>query len=196
MKPSQFAKLEQDRKFKRQFMPIKVWAKNWLYLLSPAILLLFSLFSIKYLFEIGSLYSWKSIPYIVTFVLSVILLKIVKRHVTQKELGQVGAYLICQAKTIKREGKSIYLLFSIGENRHDKYFIEKYANQLAVADLPLLTTKSGVYQVEGQDNCYVKVFLEAEIKKANAGWTDKDLVQLLFVSEKEISLIPIGYLKK
>lgn len=196
MTPAKCAILEKDVKFKGFFMPKNVWGKNFIYLLAPIILLAFSAFSLKYIFDAGKLASLITIPYLIVFMLSITLLKLSKNYVVKKEVSKDGLYLVCLAKTIKEDDKNVYLIFSTGEHRHEKYYLEKYAKQLSDADVPLLTSKDEAFLLDSETELYAKVFTRKKLIEKRVDFGEDSLTPLVYVDNKHISLIPSKILRK
>lgn len=195
MKAGKLAKLEGENRFKRYYMPKSTWLKSGV-IIPPVILLLFASFSLKYLFERELLLSWYAVPYVVLFIASVVFLKMTKQYATKKELNREGRYLICQARNVLIDGKNVYSVFTTDENRHDKYYVDKLAKRLADVEMPELTFKSSAHSlnldaVGGETtNCYIKVFLSADIERKNAQWNNSGSFQVMFVDKKHVSVIP------
>lgn len=192
MNISKYSKLETDIKFKSRFVPISIWKKNFIYILSPIILLLFSIFSIIYIFEAGRLASLMTIPYLLIFFVAVVFLRLAKNYVMKKEVTQEGKYLVCLAKIIKEDEKNMYLIFTNGEKRHDKYFIEKCFKQLDSSSFPELSLKDVPYSIklpEIGEPLFLKVFRRKSVIEKNLHKDINEILHLEYIDNKHIRLI-------
>lgn len=136
------SKLENDLKFKKKVFGRVVW-KN--YAIFPPIIVLFGgILGIVYLMNIDKLVSLYVIPFVVVFALGTVWLKATRRFLIKQKMDSREPMAISLAIPFKEVGGNIFLLFSTGRNRNNKYFLEKEKNDLLIGseiDLKKVSTK-------------------------------------------------------
>ena len=179
-------------KFKSRFVPKNIWVKNFIYLLAPVILLVFSVFSILYIFEAGRLASIVTLPYALIFILGIAFLRLSRTYIIKREVSRRGHYLVCFGKIVKEDEKDVYVIFTKEEKRHDKHFIERQAKQLNPDSLPVLDLKDEIYYIgtpEKEEELGVKVFGKKNLNNKNVEKEGDGLFLLEYIGENKI--IPI-----
>lgn len=199
MSSTKYSDLEQNVKFKSRFVPKNIWFKNFIYLLAPVILLVFSVFSILYIFEAGRITSLITLPYVLIFVVGIVFLRLSRIYILKKEVSRRGHYLVCLGKVVKEDNDEVYLAFSTAEKRQDKNFLERQIKQLNADALPVLDVKDEVYCLDASENgekLNLKVLSKKKIYgKKNAKEGD-DIFLLEYVDDSLVVPIATKSMKK
>lgn len=193
MSSTKYSDLEKNVKFKSQFVSKSILPKNFVYLLAPIILLVFSVFSILYIFEAGRLASIVTLPYALIFILGVVFLRLSRIYIIKKEVSRRGHYLVCLGKIIKEDGNYAYVLFSKDEKRHDKHFIERVAKQLNIDTLPVLDIKDETHYIDLSENggqLGLKVLNKKEVNNQDIAKEGESVFLLEYIDDKNI--LPIS----
>ncbi|MFV0467382.1 MAG: hypothetical protein ACK5MK_00480 [Dysgonomonas sp.] len=200
MKSSKLAELEKDRKFKRLNFPLSYLYLNVL-ILAPVLVLFIGLLGILYLTKNDLLLSWYSIFYIVCFVLGTIWLKSISEIVIKKSINNPDAYLATWAAPIGEIGNKVYLIFTTGNKRHDKFYIENIRKKLSDDDCTELCSKANkkhavslTEQLMTDDDVLLTIQTKAIIKRRNPNWKSDESLPILYVDSKHMSPIAGRYL--
>lgn len=194
------ADLEKDTKFKRLTIPRSYFLKSIL-IWAPALLLFIGLFGALYLFNLGMLISWYSIFYLVCFVLGTIWLKAIREYIAKTAMKKDGAFLACWATPIQEYKSGEYFIFTTGNRRHDKFFIENIKKELNADRSMYLNGKLKKNQavsisslIGSSENVYLVSLSKTITKRRNPNRNLGESLPILYIDDKHISPIAGRYL--
>lgn len=123
MNADKIQRIEKDKKVRRKFYSKDVW-RNYA-IVPPSGVLFVALFGFLYLFNMDLLLSWHAIPFAILLILGTIWLKATRKYIINQKMSGDTSFVICLSIPLtKRDGKTIRI-FSVGNNRHNKYYLEK-----------------------------------------------------------------------
>lgn len=199
MNTSDFVKLENNKKFKKDYLNKTPWWKTIL-LISPICFLFLGLAGLLYLFKAELLISYYAIPFIIAFAIGTILLKTIKRHIVNTKMSVPGSFLTCAGKSVSTDSQYAYVVFVTSAQRHYEHYISKLVKNLTdkeVADIKLQTTNKKTvlfHDKESEVSYYAKAFKVKDINKQRKSWDEDDTLPLLFIDEQYIFIINKKYI--
>lgn len=189
MKPNDYAKLEKDYSFKKNYLKNTPWWKTIL-MLPPVCFLFVGLIGILYLFNNEMLASWYIIPYLAFFVIGTIWLKAMKRHIQKTMMATEGSFHVCLAKSIGEKDGYVYSAFTNDSRRHDKYNIINIAKELSLDEIlskqnePFKKKTVLVQDEVNGTNIYIRAYFNNDITKRNPDWRENELFPVLYINDK------------
>ncbi|PXV63369.1 hypothetical protein CLV62_11486 [Dysgonomonas alginatilytica] len=171
MNSDKLQRLEKNKKFRKKFYNKEVW-KNYA-IIPPSVILFASLFGILYLFNLDRLVSLYTIPCLILLVLGTIWLKAARRYILTQSISDDKTFLICPIISLmNKEGKTIRM-FSVGNNRHNKNYLEKKKKEILDSisgDFSALdlTSKAGLQLIPNTDVYIVTPSFSDRIANKNA----------------------------
>jgi len=200
MKTDVLNKLEKDSKLKKKYLPKYFWLKN-MAIYPPCIFLFFALFGLIYLLNYDMLLTYHAIPFAVLFALATIWLKTTRRYVLKKLFEKPDSYLICLAKNVKEQSGWIYVIFTTGSKRHNKYYIQNLAKELESSDI-LETDGDNLKEsakrkaeklssefFDSSDEVYIKAFKKDDMTKSGYSYNTSEVIPVFFIENGDILLI-------
>lgn len=128
MNADKLQRLEKNKKFRKKFYNKQVW-RNYA-IIPPSLILFASLFGLLYLFNTDRLVGLYSGPCIILLILGMVWLKGVRKYIITQYISDNNTFLICQSIPLfQKTGKTI-MMFSIGDNRHNKNYLEKKKREI------------------------------------------------------------------
>lgn len=123
MNADKLLRLEKNKKFRKKFYNKQVW-KNYA-IIPPSVILFAALFGGLYLFNTDRLISLYSIPCILLLLLGTIWLKATRKYIVTQNISDDKTFLICPSIVLTQQNGKTIRMFSIGNNRHNKHYLEK-----------------------------------------------------------------------
>lgn len=195
MKPNDYAALEKDYNFKRNYLNKTLWWKN-LPMLPPVLIMFIGLAGLLYLFQYDKLLSLYTIPYVLLFAVGTIWLKAMKKHLQKAAMAVPGAFHVCLAATIGEKQDTLYAVFVNNTRRYDKYYITNLARNMSLHEILLeneaLFYKKAVliHDKENDTDIYVRAYAKRNVIRQNAGWSfDEGYFPVLFIDEENVPVI-------
>lgn len=151
MNADKLQRLEKSKKFKKRFYNKEVW-RNYA-IIPPSMVLFVSLFGILYLLNLDRLVSIYAIPCVIFLILGTMWLKAVRRYILTQKISEDKVFLICLSiPLVQNNGKGI-AVFSVGNNRHNKGYLEKKRKEIfdSISLDSDLTSKSGLQLIPNTD---------------------------------------------
>lgn len=197
MSTSDLAKLENNKKLKKDYLNKTLWWKTPL-LIAPVCFLFIGLAGLLYLHKIDMLISYYSIPFVLVFAIATIWLKSVKRYIVNTKLAVQGSYLVCAAKAVETDSQYAYVVFVTSAQRHYEHHVSKLASGLTKEDIASIKMQAGhktavLYNEDGEAPYYAKAFKLKDINKQCSNWNEEKAIPLLFVDEKYVFIINKKY---
>lgn len=192
MKPVDCVKLENDKKFKKKYLVRTAWWKN-LAVVAPSLILFLGLFGLLYLTKYDMLLSYYSIPFVIVFLFGTIWLKSVKRYVQNKKMEDVDAFKVCFAKSVKKDKRYTYFIFTKGQKRHNEYFI-KELSRIVDVDKQTINCKKKAVSLNLPDDlseeaCFIIAYPTLDIKKQNVNWDENCILPILYIDNENVFII-------
>lgn len=200
MSTSDLAKLENNKKLKKDYLNKTPWWRTTL-LIAPVCFLFIGLAGLLYLHKVDMLVSYYSIPFILVFAIATIWLKSVKRHIVNTKLAVQGSYLVCAAKAVETDSQYAYVVFVTSAQRHYEHHVSKLASALSKEDIASIKMqaghKSAVLYNEGEETpYYARAFKLKDIEKQCNNWNEEKTIPLLFIDEKRVFIVNKKYFLK
>lgn len=192
MNTDKINKLENNIKLKKKILSKGVW-KNYA-IVPPSLVLFVGILGIVYLLNTDKLISLYSIPFILIFIIGTIWIKAVRRYIINKKISDNTTFLVCPAILFKKEGKKKAILFSIGRNRHNKYYLEKERKELLDNQTNLSFSGKQARQIEGSDIFMMELPVTEKILKKRHNSNDEYLV--IYTGSGAIDFLSPDDLKK
>lgn len=123
MNSEQIARIENDSKLKKKIFGKNIW-KNYAFV-PPTLILFTGLTGVVYLFKADLYKSWYIAPFVFLLVLGAIWFKAVKRYLINNKYETGEAILVCLSIVLTEIGGKTIMMFSTGNNRNNKYYLEK-----------------------------------------------------------------------
>jgi hypothetical protein len=194
MKQEDYAKLEKDQQFKKDYLNKTMWWKSVL-LIPPVCFLFVGLVGILYLYKQDLLISWYIAPYLILFVIGTVWLKAIKKHIQKTKMAEESSFRVCLASPIGEKDGYTYLVFANDSHRHNKYYIktlaketdfagslDKYGNDVKKRSLLLQDS-------EDNTNHYIRAYKTKDIDKNNKGAMEAEAVPLLYIDDNNTLII-------
>lgn len=128
MNTDRIQQLEKNKKFKRKFYAKEVW-KNYA-VVPPSGILFIALFGFLYLFNVDRLVSLYTIPFIVLLIVGTIWLKATRKYILNQKLLDDNSFAICLTVPLMQKNGRTIMMFSAGNNRLNKYYLEKEKKEI------------------------------------------------------------------
>lgn len=123
MNADKLQQIEKNKKVRRKFYSKEIW-KSYA-IVPPSGVLFIALFGFLYLFNNDLLISWYAVPFVVLLILGTVWLKATRKYIINQKISDNKTFMICLSIPLtKMNGKTIRV-FSAGNNRHNKYYLEK-----------------------------------------------------------------------
>jgi len=199
MKPNDLAKLEEDNRFKKKYLPKNFWLKvSAIY--PPAGVLFIALFGLIYLLNYDMLISVYAVPFVVLLLLGAIWLKAVRRYILQKLFEKENTFLVCVGEIAEEKDGWLYAVFTTSSRRHDERSVE---NMVKILNKNIENI-SGYFASFGNpkketialpagdvrsENVYVRAFTKGDADKAYIGWRNENILPLLYIDDKKLLII-------
>lgn len=194
MKPNEYKNLELDQIFKRRYLGNILWWKNFL-LIAPSLLIFIGLAGILYIAQDGEIKTWYIAPYVAIFLMGIIWLKAIKKHLQDKLLKDKERFLVCAARSVGIEGGYHYFIFSKDSKRHNEILINQLAETTQLTEIShdqLNMAKKQMTEIQTREEetpIYLKAFSVNNVQKTNKENLGKGITPLLYVSPKNIFVI-------
>lgn len=128
MNADKIHRLEKDKKFRKKFYAKELW-KSYA-IVPPSGILFVALFGFLYLFNMDRLVSAYAIPFVILLILGTIWLKATRKYILNQKISDNEPFAICLTiPLMKKDGKTI-MMFSAGNNRLNKYYLEKEKKEI------------------------------------------------------------------
>ncbi len=194
MKQEDYAKLEKDQQFKKDYLNKTMWWKSVL-IVPPICFLFVGLVGILYLYKQDLLISWYIAPYLILFVIGTVWLKAIKKHIQKTKMAQEGSFHVCLASPVGEKNGYTYLVFTNDSHRHNKYFIKILAKEVDFAgSLDKYgndVKKRSLLLQDSEDNTshYIRAYKTKDIDKNNKGAMADAAVPLLYIDDNNTLII-------
>lgn len=123
MNSDKLQRIEKNKKIRIKFYSKEVW-KNYS-IVPPSGVLFVALFGFLYLFNLDLLISWYTIPFVVLLILGTVWLKATRKYILTKKIEEGNSFAICLSIPLMKKNGRTLRIFSVGNNRHNKYYLEK-----------------------------------------------------------------------
>lgn len=194
MKPNDYAKLEKDNNFKKNYLKETTWWKSVL-VVAPACLLFIGLAGMLYLFHLDKLLSLYIIPYVLIFLIGTIWLKAIKKHLQKTIMTKPNSFQICIAVPIEEKNGYMCAAFVNDTHRYNKHYVNNIVTNLSEDELSMIDDKTlrreavVFHNEETNADFYVKEFPIKELNKRNVSWREEECFEMLFIDEKTTPII-------
>ena len=194
MKPNDYAKLEKDYSFKKNYLNSTLWWKNIL-MIPPVCLLFVGLVGILYLFNLDKLVSWYIIPYLLLFVVGTILLKAMKKHIQKTAINRPDSFLICLAKPIGEKDGYTYTAFVKDSHRHNKHYIANEIKDISTDDIlnnhnaPFRKKTVLIHNDESGSDLCIRAYTNRDLNRRSSTWREDGLIPVLYIDDKYTFII-------
>jgi hypothetical protein len=199
MNADKLLKLEKNNQLKRKFYLKGIW-RNYAFI-PPTLILFASIFGILYLLNSDMLISLYAIPFIVIFIVGTIWLKATRKYLVDQKIASENTFLICTAIPLTKIKNQTIIIFSTGNSRHNKNYLERKKQEILTNDtsyinkLNINKLKKEVQQLESTD-IYLSVLspISSIIKKGEK--TNNKTYHIIYTTPYRISYILEQELKK
>ncbi|MDH6309886.1 hypothetical protein M2451_002257 [Dysgonomonas sp. PFB1-18] len=194
MKQDDYAKLEKDQQFKKDYLNRTMWWKSVL-MVPPVCFLFVGLVGILYLYKQDLLISWYITPYLILFVIGTVWLKAIKKHIQKTKMEVDGAFRVCLASPVGEKGGYTYLVYANDSHRHNKYYVKTLAKDIDFADLSEKYTDSvkkkqvSVQNSENNESYYVVAYKTKDVEKCNKDALTDEIIPLLYIDDNNTLII-------
>ena len=194
MKPNDYAKLEKDSDFKKNYLKETPWWKSVL-IIAPIFLLFIGLAGMLYLFHLDRLLSLYAIPYVLIFFIGTIWIKAIKKHLQKVIMTKPNSFQICLATPIEEKNGYVYAAFVNDTHRYNKHYVKNIVSNLSPEEISEISEKSLkkeatlIHSTETNTDFYVREFPLKDLNKRNHSWRDEECFEVLYIDKKIIPII-------
>lgn len=123
MDVNKIKKLESNNKLKKKIYGKGIW-KSYSFI-PPTLVLFVGILGIVYLLQTDRLLTWHSVPFFAIFIIGTVWFKATKKYLVEKRISEAKYFLICHSIPLVKKDKDTIFIFSTGNNRNNKYYLEK-----------------------------------------------------------------------
>jgi len=186
MNAEKISKLEKNVKLKTKIFGKNIW-KNYA-IIPPSLVMFTGLVGAIYLLNSDQLISLYVIPFVAIFLVGTIWLKATQKFLISRRVSENEIFRVCMAIPIFEDSKKSVLLFSTGNNRNNKYYLEKEKKELLNnTDIETFDIKNNAININNEDLMLVP--LPGSSKFAASKYKIDNIYWILYTGNQKVDFL-------